>query len=162
MKHVPTDARRADSPDRGIGARLAALVDEQYALFVELDAACERQAALIETDAGEALLAHLDARKQLIERIVQVSGELDPYRARWDSLVPLIPPAQMESLQSRLDEIAMLAARVRERDEDSRRRLQGKREALGLELSGVERARNAGNAYVRRSISTPRLQDREA
>jgi hypothetical protein len=162
MKPVPTDARRVDSSGRGIGARLASLVDEQYALFVELDAACDRQASLIETDASEALLAHLEARKQLVERIVHVSGELEPYRARWDSLVPLLPSAQMESLQSRLDEIAVLATRVRERDEDARRRLQGKREALGLELSGVERARNAGNAYARRSIGTPRLQDREA
>jgi hypothetical protein len=161
----PGTTRHPAAPDdgeRGIGARLAALVDQQHALFVELESLCERQASLIESDASAELLGHLEARREIVERIVRVSGELEPYRARWDSLIALVSPEHAERVRSRLDEVSRIAARVREIDEDGERRLRGKRDALGVELRGVERARLAGDAYIIKRAPRPRFQDREA
>lgn len=148
---------------RGIAARLASLVERQHALLSELESACRRQSSLVEADAAEELVAHLEARQSLVDRVVEVSAELEPYRSRWESLLSVVPEAERERLSGLLESSAALAARVRESDEADRARLSSRRVALREEMAGLDRGRGAIGAYGSSvEPSGPKFQDREA
>ncbi len=152
----------AQPGERGVGARLESLIRSQHALFVELESLVARQNDLIESDTGAPLLAHLDQRRAIVDELVRVSQELEPYRARADSLLSLVPDGQARSLRDLLDEIAAIAQRVRQADEHGQERLRQRRAAVAQRLDQLDHARNAGAAYGAAPASAPRLQDREA
>lgn len=147
----------------GIAARLASLVERQHALLVELESWCRRQSSLVEADAADELVSHLEARQALVERVVEVSAELEPFRSRWESLLSVVPEAERGRLTGLLESSSALAARIRASDEADRARLASKRSALREEMLELDRGRGAIGAYgASAEPSGPMFQDREA
>lgn len=166
--HSTMQTRRATSAPEaggatGVAARFEQLVRTQHALFLELETAAIAQGELIESEAMEELLAHFQDREQIVARIVETSAELEPFRARWESLLSQVPTAIAGELRNMLDDTAERARRVHEIDESHRMRLDQRRGELRVELAGVDRGRTAMDAYGNPPPAAgPRLQDRHA
>lgn len=162
--HTPRSSPLPDTGGAsGVAARFEELVRAQHALFVELEAAAICQGELIESEAMDELLAHFDAREQLVARIVKTSAELEPFRARWESLLSQVPAPLAGELRGLLDDTADRARRIHEIDEAHRVRLGQRREDLSAELAGVDRGRVAVDAYGGVvPAAAPRFQDRHA
>jgi hypothetical protein len=143
--------------------RLIQLAERQRALLLELESASERQGALVEGDAGAELLEHLAARQAIVDRIIEVSAELEPYRTRWESLLSVVPREQAAAARRTLDECSQIADRLRATDDQHRARLEEKRDAIAAELADVGRGREANIAYIERDVAPiARLTDQEA
>ena len=148
----------------GLGDRVEDLLGMQQALFERLEALGLRQGELIDGDDSAGLLELLAQRQRLIDSIAEVSATLEPFRARWSSLVRSLPEAERYRLNRRLDILADLAGRIAVRDEADRARLERRRDAVGAELTWISRWRGAVAAYggAGGDGPAPRFQDREA
>lgn len=168
----PAAARGGDAEP--VGLALARL--EQ--LLHELDALSRRQAVLIDADDdGTPLLALIQQRRRLVERIAVVHRELvqagvadfgadsadgstltSPGEATGAATV--ISGARPSSSPRRILE---LARTIIERDQRDRQRIQARRDAIAQELAGVVRGRTVSARYVHHDgVTQARFHDRHA
>lgn len=145
----------------GIAARLDALIAAQTALLAELEGLAPRQHALLEADAADELLAVIESRQAIIDRLVEVSTELEPYRARWESLLAAVPAGDRARMKQNLDANIARAGVIAHADGALRDRLLEKRDAAAADLAELGRGAGALDAYVD-DAHRPRFQDREA
>jgi hypothetical protein len=155
---APKPAAQAST---GIAARLDTLIAAQSALLMELEALAPRQHALLEADAADELLATIESRQTIIDRLVEVSAELEPYRARWESLLAAVPAGDRARMKQNLDANIARAGVIAHADGALRDRLLEKRDAAAADLAELGRGAGALDAYVDEG-HRPRFQDREA
>lgn len=149
--------------DAGIAARLSAIVRAQHGLAVELERLTAGQRAVVESDDGQALLQLLARRQSVIDQLSAATAELEPYRARWASLLSVVPPGRAAELQRTLAETGAIVSRVREGDRHDHASLMRRRDALRQEMDTLDAGKDASAAY---DPAPPRpqarLTDREA
>ncbi|MFG0328223.1 MAG: hypothetical protein ACF8SC_13270 [Phycisphaerales bacterium JB037] len=145
----------------GIG-RAITLLEEQREVFERLEELARSQGELIDQDRTEELLTLMGERQELIERAGAISGELQPMRARWDTIAEDASDADREAVARLAEAVDALIARIVEADRRDEQRLGARRAELSLELGGLSRGRSASNAYAGRTPATPRYQDRRA
>lgn len=145
-------------------AHLELLLEQQQGLFTRLDDLSRRQAGLIESDQTDRLLELLAERQVLVDQIATVNASLEPWRARWSTFINELDAGIRERVRLRVEAVSALAQCVAERDEHDRRLLEGRKEAVSVELGHVSRGRGAIAAYGTGSPreAMPRFQDREA
>ncbi len=138
--------------------RRLALAEEQ---FERLGSLGSRQRELIEEGDAVSLLDLLRERQSVLTRIGETSEGIEPFRARWADVSNRLDPDRRQLIQARLDSLTDAASRIAARDQEDRRALESKRDALARELSGVDSAQAAVSAYATPKSSRPRFQDRE-
>ncbi len=142
--------------------RLTRLMDDQQQLLQRLDAIGEKQSALIEAVDTQGLLTLLGERQVLIEKVLEIQEELDPFRQRWDELNQSLKADQQEAVAKQIDDLGELMKRVCQRDEHDSMLLSKQRDHLADQLTGVSRGRSALSAYHNPDKhNIPRYQDRE-
>lgn len=168
---APTHRPRTDHPEPGVRAalhdepsvwapRLARVLDDQRALYQQLDGLSRAQAALITAEDTDSLLEVLGRRQVLIDAIAALNEELAPFAERWDDLAPRLDAPQRSRLRAGFDEVSRLVTEIAQRDDADRRLLEARRNAVGSELGAVSHARGAVRAYARPDHAAPRYQDR--
>ncbi len=143
---------------------LAALLDQQIVLYSELDALGAEQSRHVAGGETEQLLSVLARRQGVVERLTRLSGELEPYAERWDTLLPTLEAARREQLRERTDRIDELVRTIAERDEADRRTLESNRDTASGELNRVNTQRSAHSAYAsaaQPASTSPRYQNRQ-
>lgn len=155
-----TTPMTTSDPER-VGVELVALLEQQRALYEELDALSARQSALITNQDTDALLSVLSERERIVHRLQTVSEHIEPYRQDWSSLLGRLSPALRERVEHRLDELSALLERISARDEADRAALVSQRDDVAHRLEGVSRGRSAVGAYGKGPSPSPRYQDRE-
>lgn len=128
--------------------RLARLLDEQVAVYAELDGLSVQQGACIDAEDGDALLVVLARRQGLIERLEKLNQEVEPFRREWARLGPSLAAPQRDGLRARFEAIGKLVASITARDEADRRRLEADRLRLAGAIEHAGRARGAVGAYA--------------
>lgn len=161
MTHDHLSKTRISADARDV-ERVDALLEEQEALFSQLDSLGEQQTRLVEADDAESLLTLLAERQRLIDSIAANNGSLAPYRMRWAAFLGELPEPERDRLRRRVDIVAELAGRIAVRDESHRALLETRRARVATELGQLGRARGAVAAYGQSAGPTPRFQDREA
>ncbi len=139
--------------------QLAALIDRKHACLVQLRELGGQQMRLVEGgDMGE-LLGVLAAKQQLIQRLQQIEGELEPYRAEdperrcWASAEARARCAnQAEACAALLDEILT-------QEKQSESRLTVRRDEVARRLQGAHSATQARSAYTQQSGPASGLLD---
>jgi hypothetical protein len=158
-QHPPAGAH-SEKQCSGCAAEYLSLLALQRALLGELDALSQRQSLLIEEPVLDPLLAVLEERQQVVDRITQSHRTSEQLRAQWDSMQSHLPEAHRQQVQREIDAVASLAEQVRARDERDHARLKQRLEGVTAELAGLATTRKAANAYAPAPASTPRFQDR--
>lgn len=144
------DASQVRMPNDADGPRIAAvaeLLGDQHELLVRLGELSIRQSSLIDDDQTETLLAVLSERQGLIERLTGVGRSLEALEDDLRSLLSRGATHHGVDLARLARENALIADAVRRRDEDDRRRLGERREAIAAELAGLDQSRRAVSAY---------------
>jgi hypothetical protein len=149
-----------DSAPLGRAAALfLAVLDEMSPLYGQLDALSQRQAELIESEDHEPLLTLLQERQQLIDRLLGLKRRADALRRQWETEEGGSPRTDV---MDRLRAMERMAASIDERDAVDRRALEGRRQSVMSELSGLGRARSAVTSYGGETKpSGPKFQDVE-
>lgn len=145
----PKSSATHDDPARW-GPRLMRLLERSCALCRELDGLSESQGGAVRSGDTDALLAILSQRQSLIDELGHLNEEIEPFRRRWEAYVGRLPSAERATLEAMVAELSSLIERIGERDGADTAALEGQREALAAEISGVRRGRGAVAAYGRR------------
>ncbi|MDX2114367.1 MAG: flagellar export chaperone FlgN [Planctomycetota bacterium] len=153
----------APAPADAWAPRLARILDRQRELYESLASLSEQQSRCIESDSTDELLAVLDARQRIITQITAANEEITPFVQDWTALSAALTEPQRLQLRSRFDDVARLVTAIAARDEDDRKRLEERRSAVGREIVGLSRGREALGAYGRPGAPLDaRFQDRRA
>ncbi|MEM1424863.1 MAG: flagellar export chaperone FlgN, partial [Planctomycetota bacterium] len=151
-----------DNPELWL-PRLARILDEQIGLYRTLADLSERQSAIIASGETDDLLSLLGQRQTLVERVTALNTDLEPFTARWNELSSRLPQARKDEVRDRLDTLEGLVSKIAKRDDQDRRALEQRRDAVSTELKGDTQRRGAMNAYAAsaQQAHVPRYQDRE-
>ncbi len=157
--HPPAVAHSQEQCAR-CAAEYLSLLAQQRALLGELDALSQRQSLLIDEPVLDPLLAVLDERQQVVDRITQTHRTSEQLRAQWDAMHGQLPEAHRQQVQRETDAVASLAEQVQKRDERDHTRLKKRLEGVTAELAELATTRKAASAYAPASPNAPRFQDR--
>lgn len=137
-----------EGPPEMWSGRLLQSLDEQKGLCERLDELSVRQSSLVAEGRGDAVIAVLGDRQRLIEKIIAINADLEPFRSEKDRLIGRLPVEARRGVESRIDAIGAIMDRIRERDDHDRAELERQRGAVADELAGMARARGAAAAYA--------------
>lgn len=147
-------------PERWL-PRLLRLLDRQLALCAGLDSMSERQSELVATGDGPAVLEVLVARQPLVDELVSVAGELEPFVRTMGALIPALAAGDRAEVIGRIGRIDEHLSTISARDEADGESLRVQRERAGRELAELSRGRSALSAYGDVPPQGPAFQDRQ-
>ena len=144
-------------------AALVELLDQQRAIYHQLDALAAEQGRLVDAGDAEALLSVLSKRQSLIDQLTQINGKLAPYRQQWPALWEELDPPRREQVNQLIDQVQQLLDQIVEHDRRDRAALQRHRDRLAGELDQVKQGAAMNQAYrhVDTTDSQPRFTDHE-
>lgn len=144
---------------------MVSLLEEHRRLYERLDGLSERQHGLIEGGDADGLMSLLAERQDVIDLLDHAQRRLEPARRDWERLSPEMPEDDRDHVRLLLGTVTSLAARITARDEDDRRRMESRRDAIADEMMSLTRSRRAFAAYGGASGGpdgpAARFQDRE-
>lgn len=158
---TPSQALEAKAGPIDYG-RLRELLEEQASLFLRLDALSKRQSRLVREEQTDDLLRVLGERQRVVEAIERAARALEPFRARWETVLAGARVEQRDRFARQVEELAELAAAIAARDDADRTLIEERRDRLASDLAGMGRVRGAVAAYApTRGRPAARFQDRE-
>lgn len=141
--------------------RLEALLGEQRGLCTQLDRLSQDQGGVIRGGDTDGLMKILSERQSIVNRIVELNTELEPFRRQWETCIRGVDAAERERLEAARAELAELVDRIWSRDEQDRADLERQRAGVAAEITGVSRTRVAVSAYAPKPAGRgPMFQDR--
>ncbi len=152
-------SRDADNP-RDWTATLIGLLERQQTLVTELAGLARSQSELIETRRTDALLGLLSRRQRLIDAFSASQEELGQITGNLDAQVGDLEPAERTRIQTLIAAIGEQLTDVMQCDGNDQQMLERVRGETARELSGVDAARTARNAYRDRGAPGSRFADR--
>lgn len=144
--------------------RLERILDQQDALYSELDELGQRQSELIQRGETEELLDVLGTRQRVIDQLGAAMEAFQPFGRRWDELMASLPEDRRQRYAQRVEELSGVIRRIADRDQEDQRALERQRAVVADEMASVSRGRSAVAAYGgnRRTSDGPTYQDRQA
>ncbi len=149
------------APDPGWIDRLGAMLAEQVDLAQQLDALSREQSEALDDGRVDHALEVLQLRQPLVDRLSQLSSDLEPLAARLTKDASELDPARRQPLMEDAHRLEDLIEQVNQRDARDRLSLEQARQAIGAEIAGLDRGRSMMNAYGPRPAADPSFQDRE-
>lgn len=141
-------------------ARVVELIHAQTRAFEQLGAIAGHDASG-QPDPG-AVLAVIDARSPVIERITQIDAQLTALQPAWDRQMRQLAPDDRDRIHAAIAALQAASDRIAREDRCVRDRLQRQRDAIADQLLSLSRGRSAAGAYAGSGPAAPRFQDREA
>lgn len=126
---------------------LLEILERQRALLDELAGLAERQRTLVAGGEGDALLALLGRRQDLVDRIVRGQERFAALATDLDARLESIDAARRDRLRALLHRVGTRLAEVLESDEADRRALEARRDEVAKEIAGNDAHRSARRAY---------------
>ncbi|MCC6285733.1 MAG: flagellar export chaperone FlgN [Phycisphaerales bacterium] len=141
--------------------RVTAALRSQLTLLESLESLSLRQRPLIEDEEPGPLLELLAARARIVEQLREGETALPEDPEAWDRLRSRCAASEREVVDVLLGECAGITERIAARDDEDRRSLTRRLDALGEQIAGLSKSKAAAGAYGARA-EMPRFQDREA
>lgn len=142
---------------------LTQLLARQQAIYLQMQAFSRRQTQLIESGDAESLLALLDERQKLIDQLIAISREVEPFKQRWPALWASLDDTARTQLKTHIDAVQEMLDQILQQDERDRAALVEHRQKIGAQLTGLKRSSAAHQAYRPSSSATvtSRFTDRQ-
>ncbi|MFN7022059.1 MAG: hypothetical protein ACK4WH_12130 [Phycisphaerales bacterium] len=158
MRHTTTDSTPdgtlpgltpevLDAPGSRWFAVVVGLLDRQRALCERLEMLSREQAGHVKEARADALVGVLADRQRVIDEVISVNDQLEPFRSRRERLMQRLSPNEQLTIDSRVEQITSSIERVRVQDEADRAALEERRRGVADELTGLVRGRGAVAAY---------------
>lgn len=144
-------------------AELIDLLDKQLNIYQRLRQLSGQQSRLIADQSPEALMSLLAQRQELIDQLVDISAQVEPYRAHWPEFWSHLADATRQDVRGRIDAVRSELDAVIAQDERDRKALAAGRDAVSNSLKHVRLGTAAGRAYGASTTAapSPRFTDRE-
>ncbi|MAE61542.1 MAG: hypothetical protein CMJ49_09325 [Planctomycetaceae bacterium] len=142
---------------------LVDLLDQQRAIYHQLEQLATQQGQLVDAGEAESLLTILAERQALIDQLSQINGKLAPFRQQWPTLWEELDADQRAQVTQRIDQVQQLLDQIVAHDQRDRATLQHHRDRLAGELDQVKQGAAMNRAYQHVDVdqSSPRFTDNE-
>ncbi len=142
----------------------AALLGEQWELLRGLDGLSRRQRELIAGDSPDELLALMEERQEIVDRLEAITAKLEPMQTRWREGHAEVVALLRQEIEGRLRDLASLAREIAARDAQDQRLLAERKRGIAEELASMAGSQRAMHAYAGgpRGAGGAVFQDREA
>ncbi|MCL2646466.1 MAG: hypothetical protein FWD61_05600 [Phycisphaerales bacterium] len=128
-------------------ARLVQALMTQKKLYVQLLELAGRQSLHVAGGESEALMAVLAARNRIIDQIVPLDQELQPYKGRWQELLDSLPAVDREIVAGLLKEVQQLLADILAHDERDKESLMRQKQDVGTQITRTVTGAALNRAY---------------
>lgn len=160
-KHNPA-AKSADHAAHWAGV-FATLLAEQAELLSALDGLSRRQRSLIAGEAPEELVALMDERQHIVDRLESLTTRMTPMHTRWSEGARALSQGQRSDIETRLKSLASLAREIAARDASDQELIARRKQEIAQELASTSGNQKAMHAYAGSSPSGGAVfQDRQA
>jgi hypothetical protein len=158
-----THAAPGDASQAWAGV-FASLLGEQLALLRGLDGLSVRQRALIEGEDADALVALMDERQRIVDRLEALTARLVPMQTRWDEGWRGLGDGLRGEVEENLRALSALAQEIAARDAEDQALVARRKREIAEELASTAGNQRAMHAYAggSRSGHGAVFQDREA
>jgi hypothetical protein len=147
MTEPTTSASSPHTDPRIWGPHLVRRLEAQLEQCRRLESLCERQREAVSAGDTDGLLTVLGERQGVIEEMARIGEEIEPFRARWESVMALVDG----NVRTRMGELVIAIGEAIERvgrsDEVDRAALEQQRAGVASELAVVANRRGAVAAY---------------
>lgn len=126
---------------------LVELLDQQHAIYRQLRDLSERQSQLVADGDAESLLTLLNQRQGLIDELLRINEQIDPFKQRWSELWAELDAEQRRRVRERMDAVQSLLDGIMQQDEQDRQALVAQRAQVGEQLGQVHRGAAVNRAY---------------
>ncbi len=126
---------------------LFAMIRRQHGLCRGLAECTRQQCEALDDNDPDRLTALLERRQSLIDELVSLGADLEPYRDAWPDLWGRLDPCDRERLDVMLDEVHRLLADTRSEGESQRSRISDSRRSLQGQLDQIANGRTSIDAY---------------
>ncbi len=134
-------------PDWAIG--LIDLLEQQRAIYEQLQTLSHRQSELVASGDAEPLLSVLSQRQRLIDDLTQLNGQLEPYKQNWPALWARLDSDTQKTVQGLIDQVQLLLGQIVAQDEKDRVALSAQRERTSSEIKQLRTGSAINRAYGR-------------
>jgi hypothetical protein len=129
------------------GGEVLGLLSRQVDLYRRLGALADRQRRLVAEEDPQPLLRLLADRRKLTEELTEMSGQLEPYRARWPVLRATLTPQEQTVAEQLLQEAGERLSRIIESDRMDAQLLAARKARTAVSMSSSQAGRRMLTAY---------------
>ncbi|MEM1211540.1 MAG: flagellar export chaperone FlgN [Planctomycetota bacterium] len=140
---------------------LIALVTEQRDQYTALKSLADQQQLLIERGHAEQLLSVISKRQSVIDRLGELSRELDPHRAMLTQLSESAADETAQTLRSLVREVQDLLESIIQQDQRDTQQLQAARDQVATTIKTTNTSRAVHAAYQRQQANTNRFTNQQ-
>ena len=144
---MTTAATTVPLASQGARAPLLVLLERQRAEYRALHDMSRQQHDYVSRRDGEALLALLGRRQQVIERLTQIDAALSQYRRDWGQVYASLEPVDRDHADTLLGEINETLAAIMASDREDAEALGEQKQRISGELASVPTSRQVHSAY---------------
>ena len=130
-----------------VAAAVRRTLEQQMQIFTQLKQLAAKQRQLIEHDQTEPLLALLGARQKLINRLLQLDGQMGPLRQRYQRCSKDLPAQLHDELQAMVEKVRTTLGEILQSDRADSELLAQRKGQVGQQLGGISQVRRAHAAY---------------
>jgi hypothetical protein len=145
--------KRTGGEGGGAGGMVGTLVralTAQKGLYEQILTLAKQQSQYVATGESEALMTVLGARSRLIEQVVPLDRELQPYKGRWQEVLDGLMPADRKVVGGLLQEVQKLLGEILVLDEKDKESLVKQRTTVGSEIKRTVTGAALNRAYGRK------------
>lgn len=143
------DNPAGSSEPPGQAAVLIRLLDQQRAIYVKLCELGRTQTQLVAGGEAQPLLHILAQRQNLIDRLVEISTSLEPYKNDWSRVWSAFDAPTQVRVGGLIDHVQDLLNQVLQQDRRDRDALMGHRDRLAVQMNTLRRGHSVHRAYGR-------------
>ncbi|MEM6551929.1 MAG: flagellar export chaperone FlgN [Planctomycetota bacterium] len=140
---------------------LTALVTEQRDQYTALKSLADQQQALIEQGQAEQLLSVISKRQSVIDRLGDLSRQIDPHRAALTQLVESTHDQTNAALRTLVREVQDLLQSIIQQDQRDTQQLQAARDQVATTIKTTNTSRAVHAAYQRQQANTNRFTNKQ-
>lgn len=133
----------------GITSALVRALSSQKSLYEQILTLAHQQTQYIRTGQTEALMTVLGARSRLIEQVVPLDRELQPYKGRWQQVLDGLPTADRKIVGGLLQDVQKLLGDILDLDERDKESLIQQRTLVSTEIKRTVNGAALNRAYGR-------------
>jgi hypothetical protein len=140
------------------------LLEQEKVIYEQLGRLGHEQSSVVDRGDTESLLILLGQRQTMIDQLVEINGQLEPYKQRWPELWAELDPSTQQEIRQLMDQVQGLLDGILEQDERDRAALTDRRQQVADELGKINKGTALNRAYAGAagpaSTPDPRYTDR--
>ena len=133
----------------GMVTTLVRALSGQKALYEQILTLARQQSQYVTSGESEPLMTLLGARSRLIEQVMPLDRDLQPYKGRWQELLDGLPAADRKVVGGLLQDVQKLLGEILALDERDKESLIRQKSAVGLEIKRTVTGAALNRAYGR-------------